>query len=216
VPSPATNRHWLKRVTSLNNVGLKQTAVRWWEVTRPAGQLVYNDLYWLESYFTCCIFKMFRLAAASAADARSVYDIVSTQDQRTTLSFVIKSHFTNNNTVMVMWVQNRDRGRSVLEPNVSPPGCATSRQRHRRTSHSTLTPSTECHRKSVLWTNPTKIGYHGNVSRGIEKLKADWSSTGIVLPNSENLAKINPADFEIIVLTKLVKNKYKNKNSSKT
>jgi len=45
---------------------------------------------------------MFRLAAASAADARSVYDIVSTQDQRTTLSFVIKSHFTNNNTVMVM------------------------------------------------------------------------------------------------------------------
>jgi len=159
---------------------------------------------------------MFRLAAASAADARSVYDIVSTQDQRTTLSFVIKSHFTNNNTVMVMWAQNRDRGRSVLEPNVSPPGCATSRQRHRRTSHRTLTPSTECHRKSVLWTNPTKIGYHGNVSRGIEKLKADWSSTGIVLPNSENLAKINPADFEIIVLTKLVKNKYKNKNSSKT
>jgi len=51
-------------------------------------------------------------------------------------------------------------------PDVSPPGCATSRL-HPVTSmhdysHSTLTPSTKCHRNSVVCIKPTKIGCHAN------------------------------------------------------
>jgi len=34
--------------------------------------------------------------------------------------------------------------------------------------------------------------------------------------NLENLAKIDPADFEIAGLTRTVKNKYKTRNSSRT
>jgi len=47
----------------------------------------------------------------------------------------------------------------------------------------------------ILWINPTKIGCRGNVH--------SHSSA-----NHENLAKIGPVDFEIIVLlTEIVKNK---------
>jgi len=52
--------------------------------------------------------------------------------------------------------------------NVSPPGCATSRLRPANRMHyfsyRTLTPSVKCHRNSVAWIHPTKIGCHGHVN----------------------------------------------------
>jgi len=60
-----------------------------------------------------------------------------------------------------------------------PPVCTISRLRpatHMHYSYHTLTPSTECHRNSVMWIKPTKIGCHGNVPWGI-KLTSAWSST---------------------------------------
>ena len=51
--------------------------------------------------------------------------------------------------------------RCRAKPNVSPPGCATSRLRpatHMHYySHRTLTPSTECHQNSVIWIKQTKL-----------------------------------------------------------
>jgi len=74
------------------------------------------------------------------------------------------------------------------KPNVSPPVYVTSCLRpatsmryyslHPAThmhyfSCRSLTPSAEYHRNSVMWTKPTKIGYHGNVPSRIEKLVSD-------------------------------------------
>ena len=67
-----------------------------------------------------------------------------------------------------------DARQSKAKPNVSPPGCDTSRlhpahkdslrpaTRMHYFNHRMLTSSTECHRNSVVWIKPTKIGRHGN------------------------------------------------------
>jgi len=74
----------------------------------------------------------------------------------------------------------------VTEISVSPTGCAPSRLRPANeiacTSYRMLTPPTECHWiKLSSVDKPTKIGCHGNVPWGIEKLISDWSSTAVVL-----------------------------------
>jgi len=56
-----------------------------------------------------------------------------------------------------------------------------------------------------VWTEPTKNGCHGNVPRRIERLISDLSSTVIALPI--NLARIGPADVDVIGLKVVVKNK---------
>jgi len=53
-----------------------------------------------------------------------------------------------------------------------------------------------------------KIGWHGNVFSGIEKLTSDLSSTAIVVPSLQNWIKIGPVDVEIIGLTEIIKNKF--------
>ena len=39
---------------------------------------------------------------------------------------------------------------------------------------------------------------------GVEKLVSDWSSRAMVLPNSENLAKIGPVTLAVIDMTGIV------------
>ena len=63
-------------------------------------------------------------------------------------------------------------------------------------SYHTLMPSTECHLNSIAWIKPTKIGCHGNVPWGIEKL--------IIYSHLLNTSLV---DFETIGLSEIVKNK---------
>ena len=80
------------------------------------------------------------------------------------------------------------------------------------TSCRTLTPSAECHRNSVLWINPTIIGCHDNVLRGIEKkLISAWSSTAAVLSTFANSATDGQADAEVTGVKAIVKIKKSNK-----
>jgi len=74
------------------------------------------------------------------------------------------------------------------------------------TSCRTLMPSAECHRNSVLWINPTIIGCHDNVLRGIEK-KTNFSliiySRGSI--NLANSATDGQADAEVTGVKAIVK-----------
>jgi len=76
-----------------------------------------------------------------------------------------------------------DAGRSptLVRPAAPLAACVL---RHRCTSYRTLTPSTECHRKSVLWIKPTKIGCHGSVPWWIEMLILYWS---VIIYNHSSL-----------------------------
>ena len=76
-----------------------------------------------------------------------------------------------------------DAGRSLtlVRPAAPLAACVL---RHRCTSYRTLTPSTECHRKSVLWIKPTKNGCHGSVPWWIEMLILDWS---VIIYNHSSL-----------------------------
>ena len=56
------------------------------------------------------------------------------------------------------------------------------------TAQRMLTPSTECHRKSILWIKPTKTGGNGNVPWRIEKLNSDRYTYSHSSTNAENLA----------------------------
>jgi len=60
---------------------------------------------------------------------------------------------------------------------------------------------------NFLWIKPRKIGWYGNIRWGIEKRILDWSQF-----YPEYLAKIGPADFDIIDQTEIVKRQ----NSSTT
>jgi len=78
-------------------------------------------------------------------------------------------------------------------------------QRISCTSSRTLTPFTEFHRNSIVWISRQKLVTATSLE-GLKKITSDWSSTAVYSSTKpENLAKIDPVDFEIIDLTGIAK-----------
>ena len=67
--------------------------------------------------------------------------------------------------------------------------------------------SRKCHQNSNVWIQPPKNACHCNVPWWIKKQISDWSSTAWVIPTLKIWWRLVLADFEIICLTEIVKNK---------
>ena len=63
------------------------------------------------------------------------------------------------------WKRNKNKLDAQQSPTLARPATplAACIQRHPCTSYHTVTPSTECHRQSVMWSKPTKCGCHDSV-----------------------------------------------------